>query len=101
MPNKEDIEDRKLTTRLVLIIAGAAIALGFVVYFLFVPSLVAMTEEGLTLRESVVYAFGLTLVSVIVMAFAAGDGLLGELQYMIAAFGGFFLISWFMIAWIF
>jgi hypothetical protein len=35
------------------------------------------------------------------MAIAAGDGLLGEIQFMLAAFGGFFVISWLMIAWIF
>jgi len=101
MPNKEDIEERKLTTRLLLIIAGAIISLGFIILFVVVPALVAMTEPGVSLRESAIYAFALTLVCLIIMAVVAGDGLIGEIQFMIAAFGGFFLISWFMIAWIF
>jgi len=48
-----------------------------------------------------VISFLVTLVVIVVMAFVAGEGLLGELQYMIAGFAGFFVVLWLLIAWIF
>jgi len=37
----------------------------------------------------------------VVLALAAGDGLLGELQFMIGAFVSFFVVIWLLVAWIF
>jgi hypothetical protein len=31
----------------------------------------------------------------------AGEGLVGEIQFMIVGFAGFFLVLWVLIAWIF
>jgi hypothetical protein len=101
MPNQDDIADRKLTTRLFLIIAGAVVVLAALVFFFVGPMIVESTAAGLDLKESAVIAFGLTIVALIVMAIAAGDGLIGEFQFMVAAFAGFFVVSWLMIAWIF
>jgi len=101
MANKQDLEDRKLTLRLAAIIVVAGLAVLGLVLFFFIPGLVAAVEPGVGLKQSAMIAFGLTMAALVVLAISAGDGLLGELQYMIAAFGGFFLISWLMIAWIF
>lgn len=56
---------------------------------------------GLDLRNAAVIAFFVTVVTLVVFAFAAGDGLLGELQFMLGGFVSFFLIFWLFIAWIF
>jgi hypothetical protein len=56
---------------------------------------------GLGLRESAVIAFVATLVTLVIFAIAAGDGLLGEIQFMLLGFFAFFLVLWLLIAWIF
>lgn len=56
---------------------------------------------GLDLRNAAVIAFFVTVATLVVFAFAAGDGLLGELQFMLGGFASFFLIFWLFIAWIF
>jgi hypothetical protein len=56
---------------------------------------------GLDLRNAAVIAFFVTVATLVVFAFAAGDGLLGELQFMLGGFVSFFLIFWLFIAWIF
>ncbi|MBM7422361.1 hypothetical protein [Spongiibacter marinus] len=56
---------------------------------------------GLDLRNAAVIAFFVTVATLVVFAFAAGDGLLGELQFMLSGFVSFFLIFWLFIAWIF
>lgn len=56
---------------------------------------------GLDLRNAAVIAFFVTVATLVVFAFAAGDGLLGELQFMLGDFVSFFLIFWLFIAWIF
>ena len=40
-------------------------------------------------------------VFIVAMAVVAGEGLVGELQFMIPGFIGFFVIFWLLIAWIF
>lgn len=56
---------------------------------------------GLDLRNAAVIAFFVTVVTLVVFAFAAGDGLLGELQFILGGFVSFYLIFWLFIAWIF
>jgi len=68
-------------------------ALGTIVDTVFAP--------GLGLKTAAVIAFFVTVVLLVVFALAAGDGLLGELQFILAGFFSFFVIFWLMIAWIF
>lgn len=56
---------------------------------------------GLGLKNAAVIAFFVTIATLVLFAIAAGDGLLGELQYMLAGFASFFFILWLFIAWIF
>lgn len=94
-------EDRRVAIRIVAAIAIALLLIGGVLFFFGGPVVAEHFEPGVGLKSAAVIAFVLTIVSFVVLAFAAGDGLLGELQYMIAAFAGFFLVCWLMIAWIF
>lgn len=101
MPNPEDIADRKLSLGLfIAILAVTVVAAGLVVFFAG-PAIAAAVAPGIGLRMAALIAFGVTLVTLIVMAIAAGDGLLGELQFMLLGFAGFFVVCWLMIAWIF
>ncbi len=56
---------------------------------------------GLGLRDAAIIAFVATLVVLVVFAFAAGDGLLGEIQFMLPGFFAFFLVLWLLISWVF
>lgn len=98
--NRDKAEARRLAVVLVSLVA--VIGLGAL---LLLPSLgdIAATqfEPGLGLRDAAVIAFFTTAILFIVFAVAAGDGLLGELQFMLGGFFSFFLIIWLLIAWIF
>jgi hypothetical protein len=101
MANREDIDDRRLTVRLFVIIIAATVAAGALLLFLGGPLIVEHLEPGLGLKTSALISFAVTLLVVIVMAIVAGEGLLGEIQFMILGFAGFFLVFWLLIAWIF
>ncbi|MBD2858044.1 hypothetical protein IB286_03420 [Spongiibacter sp. KMU-158] len=91
-------------TRILLI---AAVLLGLVVLsgWLMLPlvnEFIATTfSPGLGLKNAAVISFFVTTITLVVFALAAGDGLLGELQYMLGGFLGFFIVIWLMLAWIF
>ena len=53
------------------------------------------------LKDAAVVSFFVTVVIMIVFAITAGEGLLGEIQFILAAFFVFFIILWLLIAWIF
>ncbi len=99
--DKKDKDDsRRLAIALIvlvlLLVAAAALMLPLV------GELVAThLAPGLGLRDAAVIAFFLTLLILVVFAIASGDGLLGELQFMLIGFLAFFVILWLMIAWIF
>ena len=57
--------------------------------------------EGVGLKDAAVISFFVTTLLIVVLALAAGDGLLGELQFMIGAFVSFFVVIWLLVAWIF
>lgn len=101
MANREDIEDRRLTIRLFALIAAVVLVAGVLLFAFGGPLVAAHLEPGLGVKDAAVISFLVTLVVIVVMAFVAGEGLLGELQYMIAGFAGFFVVLWLLIAWIF
>lgn len=61
----------------------------------------AALAPGVGLKEAAKWSFGTTVVLFIIFAIAAGDGLLGELQYMLGGFFAFFAIITVLIAWVF
>ncbi|GAA4813710.1 hypothetical protein GCM10011365_20130 [Marinicella pacifica] len=89
-------ESRKIALALVGIVSLVVIA-----GLLMLPSLAEAMAPGLGLKDAAIIAFFVTAILLIIFAVAAGDGLLGELQYMLAGFFLFYLIFWLMIAWVF
>lgn len=61
----------------------------------------AALDPGVSMKSAAKYAFVLTLVVLGFFAVVAGDGLLGEIQYILPAFFTFFLFNWLLIAWVF
>jgi hypothetical protein len=64
------------------------------------PALAAL-NEGMGLREAALWGFGVTVGLFVLFALVAGDGILGEIQFMLGSFFGFFLILTLLIAWVF
>jgi hypothetical protein len=100
MPRREDIQGKRLAIGLASGIAVALILVGLGIYFLGGP-LAEHFEPGVGLKTAAVIAFFVTIGVFVTLAVTAGDGLIGEFQFMIAGFGGFFVVLWLMIAWIF
>ena len=100
----EDQRDRAQSRKLLLLIGALLLVLAAALVLL-LPEVLAIFSElfapGLGLKQAAVIAFFITVVLMIVFTLSAGDGLLGELQYVLGAFLGFFLIIWLMLAWIF
>jgi hypothetical protein len=90
--------------KILAIVLGVA-ALFLVIAFTFGASLInGLTfalGPGLGLKEAAKWSFGVTVALFIVFAIAAGDGLIGELQYMLLGFFAFFVIITLLIAWAF
>jgi hypothetical protein len=79
-----------------LIVLGAAVTL---------PGLsewIASTfDDGMGLRMAALVAAIVSVLVMLVFALAAGEGLIGELQFMIPGFFLFFVFFWLLLAWIF
>ncbi|MDZ7753938.1 MAG: hypothetical protein U5S82_20390 [Gammaproteobacteria bacterium] len=72
---------------------------------LFAPPLlqegITALDEGVGLKDAALWSFVATVVLFIVFAIAAGDGLIGEIQFMLVGFFLFFVIITLLIAWVF
>jgi len=58
-------------------------------------------EPGLGLKTASIIGFIVVTILFVVFAIVAGDGLFGEIQFMIGGFMAFWLIFTVMIAWVF
>ncbi|MCA1788290.1 MAG: hypothetical protein LC667_00105 [Thioalkalivibrio sp.] len=58
-------------------------------------------DSGIGLKNAAMAAAVISVTVMIVFALAAGDGLIGEIQFMIPGFFLFFVFFWLMIAWVF
>lgn len=101
VPSEFDHKERVTTTRLFLIIAAVVVALAVVVVFVIAPTMSAELAPGLGLKPAAIIAFVITVVTIVIMSIAAGDGLIGEIQFTLPAFFVFFLVVWILIAWVF
>ncbi len=93
---KQKNESRKIVLGIVGIVLLLLVAGAFML-----PAIEAAFAPGLGLKDAAIIAFFVTAILIIIFAVAAGDGLLGELQYMLAGFLLFYVIFWLMIAWVF
>jgi hypothetical protein len=58
-------------------------------------------NPGVDLKSAAFASFIVTVVLFVLFAAVSGDGLIGELQFMLAGFFSFFAILTFLIAWVF
>lgn len=86
---------------IVLIASAALIAGAFALGIPLFNELVSALEPGVGLKTAALWSFGVTIVLFVLFALVAGDGLLGELQFMLGGFFLFFVIITLLIAWVF
>lgn len=95
----------KLEARKVLITLIALLFLLGIAVWLLLPEISSFAQTqlapGLGLKSAAVIAFFITTVLMIIMAIASGDGLIGELPFMLGGFLLFYVIIWLSMAWIF
>ncbi|MCC5869814.1 MAG: hypothetical protein JJU27_15030 [Gammaproteobacteria bacterium] len=106
--SREDRRDSRLALRVLLgtsALAALLVALVVLAAAVSLPGLsdwVAMTfDDGIGLKNAALAAAIVSVVVSIVFALTAGEGLIGELQFMIPGFFLFFVFFWLMLAWIF
>jgi len=104
MLGNSDLKDRNDSRKILISLSVLLVILILSIIFIF-PSFIQImsigTEAGLGLKDSAVVSFFVSLVLVAILALVSGDGLLGEVQFVLAAFFLFFIVFWLMIAWIF
>ena len=86
---------KELTFFIVLsLIAGTVISLlgqDFIFQF---------TSVGLSIKETLLYSLGVTLVILVTLAVISEGGLLGELQYLVSSFLVYFFVSFLIIGYV-
>ncbi len=98
--NKNKNESRKVAALLLVLILllGAAV-------LLLLPMLseliTTQLSPGIDLKGAAVISFFVTTFIMVLFAVASGDGLLGEIQFILGSFFLFFVIIWLLVAWIF
>jgi len=104
MAGDNDSKDKKEARTLAIVLLGLMVTLAGAA-LLAMPLLAEFNEaylaSGVGLKEAAIIAFFTTIVVLIIFAIAAGDGLIGELQFMLLGFFAFFVVLWLLIAWIF
>lgn len=98
--NKDKNDSRKIAVALISLVLVLVVSV-----LLMLPALNEIASvhlsPGLSLKDSAVISFFITIVIMILFAVASGDGLLGELQFILGGFFMFFVIIWLLLAWIF
>ncbi len=79
-----------------LVVFGAAVTLPGISEWV-----AATFDSGIGLPRAAIVAAVVSVVILIVFAVAAGEGLVGEIQFMISGFFVFFVFFWLLIAWVF
>jgi hypothetical protein len=98
--NKDKDESRKIAIALISLVIALGVAILLMLTILAEVAAVHFSP-GLGLKGSAVISFFVTVVVMIVFAMSSGDGLLGEIQFILGGFFLFFVIIWLSIAWIF
>ncbi|WP_018169212.1 hypothetical protein [Thioalkalivibrio sp. ALMg9] len=105
---RSDRRDSRLALRILLgtsTLVALLVALLVLAAAVSLPGLsdwVALTfDDGMGLKNAALVAAIVSVLVSIVFALAAGEGLIGELQFMIPGFFLFFVFFWLMLAWIF
>lgn len=97
----KDQKDARTVAIALIVLAGLLVVGAMFALPMFAEFNQTYFAPGLGLKEASVVAFIATIVVLIVFAVAAGDSLIGEIQFMLSGFFGFFVVLWLLVAWVF
>jgi hypothetical protein len=95
-----DHRDLKLLLGLVAVALVVLVGL-FLLGGPLVQEAAAAFAPGIGLKTAALWGFGVTVALFVLFALVSGDGLFGELQFMLGAFFSFFAVLTLLIAWVF
>ncbi|MCG7944461.1 MAG: hypothetical protein JAY61_15265 [Candidatus Thiodiazotropha taylori] len=99
-----DKKDKRESRTIAIVLIAMLLVLG-VVLVLMLPELSELARihlsPGLGVKDSALISFFVSVVLLVVFALFSGDGLIGEIQFMIPGFFLFFVLNWLLIAWVF
>ncbi len=97
-------DDKKESRKIAIALVSLLLVLGLAI-FLMIPLLTELVAvnftPGVGMKDAAVISFFITVVIMIVFAVVSGDGIFGEIQFILGGFFLFFIIIWLMVAWIF
>lgn len=104
MDAEGDDKDRKETRKMAAALIFLIILLTATIVLL-APILSEIISQnlspGINLKDSAVISFFVTVAVMVLFALVSGDGLVGEIQFVLGSFFAFYLTIWLSIAWIF
>lgn len=97
----KDKKDARIAA-IVLLVLGVMLLIGIIMAIPMIADFMQSSlAPGLGMKSAAIIAFIVTVIIMIVFTIVAGDGLIGELQFMLGGFFSFFFILWLLIAWVF
>ncbi len=97
-------DDKKESRKIAIALVSLLLVLGLAI-FLMIPLLTELVAANFTpgvgMKDAAVISFFITIVIMIIFAVVSGDGIFGEIQFILGGFFLFFIIIWLMVAWIF
>ena len=99
--DSRDMRESRLIGGLIAVVCIAIVA----ALLYSIPMVADLLETHLTpgvgLKTAAISAFILSVIVMVIFAIFSGDGLLGEIQFILPSFIIFFALNWLLIAWIF
>lgn len=107
MSARNPSDQRRALLLLAVLVLGGIVVAGLLVSLAVIelPNMAAFVDAnfspGLGLRSAAIIAAIVSFLVLIAFAVVSGDGIIGELPFLIAGFFVFFLFFWLMTAWVF
>ena len=102
--DSSDKRDKQEARTLALALSALILRVGIAAALLLPALMEAVSvhlSPGLGLRDAAVISFFITVALMVVFALVSGDGLIGELQFLLLGFFFFFITLWLLLAWVF
>jgi hypothetical protein len=99
-----DNKDKRESRTIAIVLMTLLLIIGVVIVVM-LPELSELARvhlsPGLGIKDSATISFFVSVVLLVIFALFSGDGLIGEIQFMIPGFFLFFVLNWLLIAWVF
>lgn len=104
----EESRERRIALRLLVGVSAIVTVLAALILIAAAATLPGMSEwvvvnfdSGIGLKNAAIASAVTSFAVLIVFALVSGDGLIGEIQFMIPGFFLFFVFFWLLLAWVF